>query len=123
MRAMALQMLTEAEIQAVSSHVSGLPRAPKAAPALAGDPSAGQSFYAVCTACHGPNGEGNEQLSAPPIAQLEDWYVARQLRKFQTGVRGRAADDVIGMQMYGMAMTVPAEAVDHVAAYVHSLSK
>jgi cytochrome c553 len=123
MRAMSMQMLSDAEIQAVAEYVAGLPRAPKAAPSLGGDPAAGQPFYAVCTACHGPAGEGNQTMNAPPIANLEDWYVARQLRKFQTGVRGRVSDDIIGMQMVGMAMTVPADAVDDVAAYVHGLSK
>jgi hypothetical protein len=34
-----------------------------------------------------------------------------------------STEDVIGMQMVGMAMTVPPAAVDDVAAYVHGLSK
>jgi cytochrome c oxidase subunit II len=123
MRAMASQMMSKAEIDAVAGYVAGLTPRPKASPALKGDPAAGASFYAVCAACHGPKGEGIQQMNAPPLAQFEDWYVARQLRKFQTGVRGRIADDPIGLQMSGMAMTVPPEAVDHVAAYVHELSK
>ena len=62
-------------------------------------------------------------MNAPPLAVFEDWYVARQLRKFQTGVRGKITNDPIGLQMSGMAMTVPPEAVDNVAAYVHDLAK
>jgi cbb3-type cytochrome c oxidase subunit III len=123
MRAMSLQMFSKAEIDAVASHISQMPRAPKNAPSLAADARAGQPFYAVCGACHGAAGEGNQQLNAPPLAHFDDWYIARQLRKFQTGVRGRIAEDAIGQQMSGMAMTVPAEQVDAVAAYVHSLSK
>jgi cytochrome c553 len=123
MRAMASQMLSKAEIDAVASHIASLPAVEKAAPALNGNAAAGESFYAVCSACHGPKGEGNQQLNAPPLAQFEDWYVAKQLRKFQTGVRGRNPEDAIGLQMSGMAMTVPPESVDHVAAYVHGLSK
>ena len=123
MRAMASQMMSKAEIDAVASHIAGLTPRAKAAPALNGDPAAGASFYAVCAACHGPKGEGIQQMNAPPLAMFEDWYVARQLRKFQSGVRGRIAEDPVGLQMSGMAMTVPAEAVDNVAAYVHGLSK
>ena len=123
MRAMASQMMSKTEIDAVAAHIASLPAVEKAAPALDGDPAAGQSFYAVCSACHGAKGEGNQQLNAPPLAQFEDWYVARQLRKFQTGVRGRNPEDAVGLQMSGMAMTVPPESVDDVAAYVHELSK
>jgi cytochrome c553 len=123
MRAMASQMLSKAEIDAVAAHIASLPAVEKAAPALNGNAAAGEPFYAVCSACHGPKGEGNQQLNAPPLAHFEDWYVAKQLRKFQTGVRGRNPEDAIGLQMSGMAMTVPAESVDHVAAYVHGLSK
>jgi cytochrome c oxidase subunit 2 len=123
MRAMASQMLSKAEIDRVAEYIAGLTPPPKAPLALKGDASAGASFYAVCAACHGPKGEGIQQMNAPPIAAFEDWYVARQLRKFQTGVRGRITEDPIGLQMSGMAMTVPPDAVDNVAAYVHELSK
>ena len=123
MRAMASQMMSKTEIDAVAAYVGSLTPRPKAAPALKGDAAAGASFYAVCAACHGPKGEGIQQMNAPPIAVFEDWYIARQLRKFQTGVRGRITEDAVGLQMSGMAMTVPAEAVDNVAAYVHGLAK
>lgn len=123
MRAMASQMMSKSEIDAVAAYVASLTPRPKAAPALKGDASAGASFYAVCAACHGPKGEGIQQMNAPPLAGFEDWYVARQLRKFQTGVRGRINEDPVGLQMSGMAMTVPPESVDNVAAYVHGLGK
>jgi len=123
MRAMLLQMLTKAEIDLVASHVAALPPAAKREPALGGDPKVGAVPFQICAACHGQKGEGNQQMNAPPLAGMEDWYVARQLRKFQTGVRGRNPEDVIGMQMAGMAMAVPADDVDDVAAYVHGLSR
>ena len=123
MRAMASQMMSKAEIDAVSEYIAGLTPKPKAAPALKGDPAAGAASYAICAACHGPKGEGIQQMNAPPLAMFEDWYVARQLRKFQTGVRGRITEDPIGLQMSGMAMTVQPEGVDNVAAYIHGLGK
>lgn len=123
MRAMSLQMMSDAEVAAVVGHVAGLPAVEPARTLSSADPAAGQQYYTVCLACHGPQGEGNEALKAPPIARLDDWYVARQIRKFQTGVRGRAENDVTGLQMSAMAATVPADAVDHVAAYVRTLAR
>jgi cytochrome c oxidase subunit 2 len=123
MRAMSAQLRSKAEIDAVSEYVAALTPAPKPEPALRGDAAAGAASYAVCAACHGPKGEGIQQMNGAPLAMFEDWYIARQLRKFQTGVRGRIVEDPIGMMMSGMATTVPPEGVDHVAAYVHGLSK
>lgn len=122
MRAMAMQMSTEAEIDAVSTYIAGLPA--QASPAtVTADAAAGEESFAVCTACHGDNGEGNEALEVPPLAGMEDWYVARQLRKFQSGVRGAIEDDRLGTQMASMALTVDPDDVDGIAAYVRSLSR
>jgi cytochrome c oxidase subunit 2 len=123
MRAMSAQLRSKAEIDAVAEYVASLAPGPKPAPALGADPTAGAASYAVCAACHGPKGEGIQQMNGAPLAMFEDWYIARQLRKFQTGVRGRVVEDPIGMMMSGMATTVPPEGVDNVAAYVHGLSQ
>ena len=123
MRAMVSQLRSKAEIDAVAEYIASLPTPAKPAPALGGDPKMGESFYAVCSACHGANGEGNQQMNGAPLAHFDDWYIASQFKKFQNGVRGQNQEDVIGLQMFGMAKTVPPESVDHVAAYVHGLSK
>ena len=44
--------------------------------------------YAVCSACHGPQGEGNQQLNAPKLAGRTDWYVRRQLLQLSDGHAG-----------------------------------
>jgi len=123
MRAMSKQMLSEAETAAVADHVAGL--APAASPALlaSADKSAGEKLYPTCAACHGLKGEGNEQVKAPPLAGIDDWYAELQLRKFRSGIRGKAPNDPVGPIMQSMSMTIPADAVDDLAAYVHSLSK
>ena len=56
----------------------------------AADPAAGAGQYAVCTACHGPSGEGNPALNAPRIAGQDAWYVRRQLHAFRDGRARRA---------------------------------
>jgi len=122
MRPMSLQLRSEAEVEAVAGYVAGLTPVAPDSTLTDVDPATGQPFYTVCAACHGPQGQGNQDLSAPPIARLDDWYILRQLDKFKSGVRGRAGTDAPSLQMAGMAMTVPPDAVDDVAAYVGTLS-
>ena len=45
-------------------------------------PAVGQAQYAVCAACHGAQGEGNQMLNAPRLAGQGAWYIARQLDHF-----------------------------------------
>ena len=51
-----------------------------AGPATAQDAAAGQNAYAVCMACHQPDGSGNQPLNTPAIAGQEDWYLERQVK-------------------------------------------
>jgi len=84
--------------------------------------AAGQALYAVCSACHGPQGQGNVALNAPRIGGQEGWYLARQLQHFKQGVRGASDQDVYAKQMIPMAATLPDEAaIRNVAAYISSL--
>ncbi|MCZ6853959.1 MAG: c-type cytochrome [Gammaproteobacteria bacterium] len=90
--------------------------------AYAADAAAGKMAYAVCTACHGANGEGNVALNSPKIAGQEPWYLRRQLELFRSGARGTAAGDVYGMQMRPMAMSIVDDtAMENVIAYVLTL--
>lgn len=90
----------------------------------AGDPERGQSLYAVCGSCHGPNGEGNEALNAPALAGMETWYTERQLKNFKSGVRGSDPKDTYGMQMAPMAATLADDqAIADVSAYIESLGE
>ena len=86
------------------------------------DPAAGQASYAVCAACHGAQGEGNEAMHAPKLAGLSGWYLKRQLGNFRHGVRGTNPKDANGQTMAPMAATLPDDAaVDNVVAYISTL--
>jgi cytochrome c oxidase subunit 2 len=90
--------------------------------ALAADAAAGKSAYAVCAACHGQQGEGNQAMNAPKIAGQEAWYLERQLSAYREGFRGTAPGDTFGMQMRPMAMAVgDATAQANLIAYIASL--
>ncbi|HUO65956.1 MAG TPA: c-type cytochrome [Gammaproteobacteria bacterium] len=87
-----------------------------------GNATAGAANYAVCSACHGPRGEGNQQLNAPKLAGLNDWYMRRQLLDFQHGVRGAEKGDMFGPQMAPMSQTVADPATrENVLAHIETL--
>lgn len=82
----------------------------------------GKVLYALCTQCHGADGGGDPEALAPGIAGLGEWYVLAQLGKFRAGVRGTHFDDIPGMRMRPMSLTLRSEEdVEAVAAYVASL--
>jgi cytochrome c oxidase subunit 2 len=86
------------------------------------DPDAGRAAYAVCSACHGANGEGNQAMNAPKLAGQQDWYLKRQLANYKNGVRGTHEDDVFGQQMAPMVATLASEAaLANVIAYIGTL--
>ncbi len=88
-------------------------------PAAAGDAAKGKTLYAVCAACHGPAGAGNQAMNSPKIAGQEPWYLERQLSAFKNGVRGAAPGDMFGAQMRPMAMQLAdAAAIADLVAYV-----
>jgi cytochrome c oxidase subunit 2 len=88
----------------------------------AGDAAAGAANYAVCSACHGPQGEGNLTLNAPKLAGLDGWYIRRQLQNYQQGLRGTAMGDTFGPQMVPMSQVVAAPATrENVIAYIGTL--
>ncbi len=92
-------------------------------PRLPGDPKAGRATFAVCSACHGPQGAGIPAMKAPRIAGTDDWYLATELRKFRSGMRGRSPKDAPGMMMRPMAQTLANDdAIRNVVAYIETLN-
>lgn len=89
---------------------------------VAGDPAAGAALYAVCSSCHGAEGQGNPALNAPKLAHQASWYLARQLRNFKAGLRGADSRDAYGQQMSPMAATLADDAaIKNVVAYIATL--
>ena len=123
MRPMSLQVATEAQRLAVAKYVASLPPVRNATTITTGDAAAGAQAFVMCTACHGPKGEGNQAVNGPPLAGQDDWYVARQIGKFRARVRGATPGDTIGPTMAAMSMAIQPDAIDDLAAYIHSLSR
>ena len=88
----------------------------------AGNVAAGQALYAVCSACHGAQAQGNRDLNAPKLSHQAPWYLARQLHNFKEGIRGTDARDIYAKAMIPMAATLADEAaIANVVAYINSL--
>jgi cytochrome c oxidase subunit 2 len=55
---------------------------------------------------------------------MSDWYMARQLKNYQQGIRGAHRQDFNGAQMVSMAQTLPDDrAISDLLGYVHSLKR
>lgn len=120
MRPMARSLETEEDLTSVAQYVASMPPVTPAH-TLSGDPEKGRTTYAVCTACHGADGKGNESLGAPALAGKDDWYLLAQLQKFKQGLRGAHKDDTRGGQMRPMAAGLDDQAMHDVVAYIQTL--
>ena len=89
-----------------------------------GNPENGSVIYQQnCVACHGRSAEGNKGLGSPPLMNLADWYVARQMQYFRDGVRGADSGDIYGAQMVPFAKLLTNEQqIADVAAYIKTLA-
>lgn len=124
MRPMSLTLASDADVAAVSAYVGSLAPATPSHRLHEGDAARGETFYQVCTACHGPDAAGNAQLFAPPLRHNGDWYLLAQLKKFKAGIRGGNPGDQTGILMRPMAMTLPDEqAMKDVVAYILTISE
>ncbi len=116
---------TEADQEAVAAFVASMTPVDSAATfAHSGDVARGQGYYAVCGACHGMDATGNPQMGAPPLVDLNDWYLFSSIEKYKSGIRGSGPGDKLGPAMIGMVATLPNEdAIRDVIAYIKSLKK
>lgn len=122
MRPMARTLKSEKDVQVVAAYVASMPYEKPASSGVTGDAEKGKAAFATCSACHGADGAGNEGMKAPPIRQLNDWYVVSQLGKFKHGVRAYHPSDATGATMAGIAKGIADDAAMHdLAAYIQTL--
>ncbi|NNF13831.1 MAG: c-type cytochrome [Gemmatimonadetes bacterium] len=121
MRPMALSLTREGDIESVAEYVAGLdPVYPEST--LHGNAGAGATTYTqICVACHGVDGLGMPELHAPPIVQLNDWYLYQELQNFRSGARGAAPGDTWGLTMRANSLALSDEVMQDVIAYVQTL--
>ena len=82
----------------------------------AGDAAAGQSKAAVCAACHGMDGKGNQALGAPKLTDNIWLYGGSERAITETLTHGRTG------VMPSFKKTLGDDKIHVVATYVYSLS-
>jgi cytochrome c oxidase subunit 2 len=120
MRPIAVSLNRDGDIPSVAEYVSSLDP-PFAASTLHGNAGAGAQIYTPCVACHGTDGLGNELLRAPPLVQMDDWYLVQELQNFKQGARGTVAGDTWGITMRVNTLALSDQAMEDVVAYVQTL--
>ena len=121
MRPMAGVLVDDAAISKVANHIAVMPAA-EFENTIEGNVDNGKKLYAACGACHGADAKGNKAMNGPNLLIQQDWYVARQLKNFKSGVRGSDSKDLFGMQMRPMSMTLTSyQAINDLVAYLNSL--
>lgn len=84
----------------------------------------GEAVYGTCAPCHGIYGAGNEDLGAPAIAGLPEWYILSQIAGFENGYRGSHPQDTVGIRMKSMVRAFDVEGdLESVATYVASIPR
>jgi len=123
MHAFALMLDDTAEIDALAGYFASLEPEPMPQLLPSGDVEHGRMLYQVCSACHGPNGDGNAQLNAPRLVGQSVAYLVRQLNNYRAGARGASDRDIFGRQMQPIVAATlksPQDSVD-VVAYIATL--
>lgn len=119
---MSRSLESDEEIADLAAYVANLPPVNPTPLVEGGDPQKGAASYAVCTACHGPQGAGMETMGAPRLTGSSDWYLVEQLHKFKKGIRGGAGASQNAITMRGMSNTLTDDqAIRDVVAYIMTL--
>ena len=113
------------DISSVVAYVVSLP-IPDPPATAEGDAEAGEEEYtALCANCHGGDGRGVDtgvqELNAPSLLHLNDWYIASSLRKYRDGVRG--VGDAAGATMRAPASDMSDERIANVTAFVMTMQR
>ncbi len=117
----ASMLADDTAVRNVVAYIKTLPEVRPPA-SVVGDPVHGKKLYETCSACHGSDAKGVWATNAPRLANMSDWYMARQLQHFRDGIRGGHPQDFNGAQMRSMAKVLPDDqAVADVLDYIRTL--
>lgn len=121
-----LDVLTDAELEAIAAYYAGLPR--KVGRSTPDSLEAGMRIYrggimakgvAACTACHSPTGAGNGPAGFPALSGQRFDYVVAQLVAYREGQR--KTDEAFGGMMRQVAGGLTDTEIRAVANYVQGL--
>ena len=118
------KVLTVDQAKAMAVHIASLPRHTPAV-TIQANTAEGRILYSErCMECHRYNAEGELFFGSPPLVGLQDWYLASQIKKYQSGIRGVHPNDVNGQKMVFSSGFVESEEMLHsLVAYLGELQK
>lgn len=76
-------------------------------------------FSSQCASCHGADAQGT--ALAPTLAGQQLDYLARQLKHFKSGLRGRHAKDAFGAQMVAVSSALDDANITALSTYLSQL--
>jgi len=121
MQPFAQMLADEGAINDVVAYIKTLPEVRPPAN-IVGNPERGRELYVTCAACHGNEAKGIWATNAPRLSNMSDWYLARQLQNFRSGIRGGHPQDFHGAQMVPMARVLKDdEAIADLLDYLRTL--
>jgi cytochrome c oxidase subunit 2 len=121
MAPMSMTLVNEEAISNVIAYIKTLPDDPSPK-TIDGDINDGAKTYVVCAYCHGKDGQGIQEMNAPRMAGMTDWYIQRQLHNFKHGIRGQHPEDYYGKQMGFMARILQSDKkINDLVAYINTL--
>jgi cytochrome c oxidase subunit 2 len=125
MAPMSKMLVTDEDVAAVAVYVSSLKAKTIEHMIAKGDRQEGKELYkACCIACHGDMAQGKKEFKSPKLTGRNDWYMRTQIRKFKTNIRGSHPEDLTGVTMRPMAMTLKTDGVIRdVIAYIKTLAE
>lgn len=80
-------------------------------------------FAEKCATCHGAKAAGDPKQHTPSIAALPEWYLTRQVGKFQKDIRGTKPEDLDGLKMRAIAHTLKPEELKLLTAHIRNLPR
>lgn len=94
---------------------------PAPRPTVRGRAENGQVLYNnLCAQCHGAEAQGVADKHGPPLRGFQDWYVVRQLSKFQSSQRAPEAADGNSVAMHEMSRNLTLPQIEDLAVYIRS---
>lgn len=84
--------------------------------------AAADALYATtCSACHGPEAQGNAAAGAPRLAGQAEFYLAEQLHQFRDGRRGAHPDDANGALMRATSLGLSDDQINSMAVLLAAM--
>jgi cbb3-type cytochrome c oxidase subunit III len=119
------KVLQPEQVAAVAEFVSKMPRITPQPTIKDADLAMGKDLFEErCMECHRFNGEGELAFGAAQLMGLQDWYLAAELKKFKSGMRGAIKDDANGQKMvFSSGFVENEKMLQSVVAYILTLNK